>query len=306
MVDAAVVRDAVEPRAHVDRAVVAAQRAERAHEHVLQHVLGVLARVAARASGARRRTAAGGSGRGGRRTPRRDPARNSATSCSSERRRSSEVASGSRLSRAGACSADASTLSGSSIWGSATTVHPNRDGGVKSRALPSALDVISFTVVADELPVRPGVGRPAAEIELRTSRSSGPGRPARQRDRLARRGGVRRRRVERAERRAEGAHHRAARPARDRGGAGHALAARATASWRSSGWPTGWRTRSRSAARAPRRGRRRRASAAGWTQEAPRRDQARPRLEARRMGTARVGEASGDTFRHGRMTTLSS
>ena len=46
VVDAAVVRDAVEPRAHVDRAAVAAQRAERAHEHVLQHVLGVLARVA--------------------------------------------------------------------------------------------------------------------------------------------------------------------------------------------------------------------------------------------------------------------
>ena len=46
VVDAAVVRDAVEPGAHVDRAAVAAQRAEGAHEHVLQHVLGVLARVA--------------------------------------------------------------------------------------------------------------------------------------------------------------------------------------------------------------------------------------------------------------------
>ncbi len=34
---------------------------------------------------------------------------------------------------------------------------------------------MSFTFVADELPVRPGVAVPLAEIELRTSRSSGPG-----------------------------------------------------------------------------------------------------------------------------------
>jgi len=40
------VRDAVEPRADVDLALVVAQRAERAHEHVLEHVLRVLARVA--------------------------------------------------------------------------------------------------------------------------------------------------------------------------------------------------------------------------------------------------------------------
>ena len=46
MVDAPVVRDAVEPRAHVDLALVVAQRAEGADEDVLQHVLRVLARVA--------------------------------------------------------------------------------------------------------------------------------------------------------------------------------------------------------------------------------------------------------------------
>jgi len=44
-----------------------------------------------------------------------------------------------------------------------------------SRAVAKALDVMSFTFVADELPVRPGVAVPLAEIELRTSRSSGPG-----------------------------------------------------------------------------------------------------------------------------------
>ena len=45
LVDAAVVGDAVEPGAHVHRAVVGAQGAVGAHEHVLQHVLGVLARA---------------------------------------------------------------------------------------------------------------------------------------------------------------------------------------------------------------------------------------------------------------------
>jgi ribosome-associated protein len=35
--------------------------------------------------------------------------------------------------------------------------------------------VISFTLVADELPVRAGLAIPLAEIELRASRSSGPG-----------------------------------------------------------------------------------------------------------------------------------
>jgi ribosome-associated protein len=35
--------------------------------------------------------------------------------------------------------------------------------------------VISFPVMADELHVRPGVTVPLSEIELRTSRSSGPG-----------------------------------------------------------------------------------------------------------------------------------
>jgi ribosome-associated protein len=37
------------------------------------------------------------------------------------------------------------------------------------------LDVIPFTIVPEELSVRPGVSIPMAEIELRTSRSSGPG-----------------------------------------------------------------------------------------------------------------------------------
>jgi ribosome-associated protein len=35
--------------------------------------------------------------------------------------------------------------------------------------------VISFIAVADDLPVRPGLSIPLTEIELRTSRSSGPG-----------------------------------------------------------------------------------------------------------------------------------
>jgi len=34
---------------------------------------------------------------------------------------------------------------------------------------------MSFTFVADELPVRPGLAIPLSEIELRASRSSGPG-----------------------------------------------------------------------------------------------------------------------------------
>jgi ribosome-associated protein len=34
---------------------------------------------------------------------------------------------------------------------------------------------MSFSAMADELPVRPGLALPLAEIELRTSRSSGPG-----------------------------------------------------------------------------------------------------------------------------------
>ena len=44
VVDAAVVGDAVEPRAQVHVARVGPQRPVRAHEDVLQHVLGVLAR----------------------------------------------------------------------------------------------------------------------------------------------------------------------------------------------------------------------------------------------------------------------
>jgi ribosome-associated protein len=44
-----------------------------------------------------------------------------------------------------------------------------------SRAVAKSVDVMSFTFVADELPVRPGLAIPLAEIELRASRSSGPG-----------------------------------------------------------------------------------------------------------------------------------
>ena len=44
-----------------------------------------------------------------------------------------------------------------------------------SRAVAKVLNVISFTFVPDPLPVRPGLAIPPDEIELRTSRSSGPG-----------------------------------------------------------------------------------------------------------------------------------
>jgi ribosome-associated protein len=44
-----------------------------------------------------------------------------------------------------------------------------------SRAVAKIVNVISFTFVSDRLPVRPGLAIPLDEIELRTSRSSGPG-----------------------------------------------------------------------------------------------------------------------------------
>jgi ribosome-associated protein len=44
-----------------------------------------------------------------------------------------------------------------------------------SRAVAKTVDVISFTFMADELPVRPGLAIPLSEVELRASRSSGPG-----------------------------------------------------------------------------------------------------------------------------------
>ena len=44
-----------------------------------------------------------------------------------------------------------------------------------SRAVAKVLNVISFTFVRDPVPVRPGLEIPLDEIELRTSRSSGPG-----------------------------------------------------------------------------------------------------------------------------------
>src|SRR5918998_5517473 len=44
-----------------------------------------------------------------------------------------------------------------------------------SRAVAKRVDVMSFPFVADLLPVRPGVATPLTKIELRPSRSSGPG-----------------------------------------------------------------------------------------------------------------------------------
>jgi ribosome-associated protein len=44
-----------------------------------------------------------------------------------------------------------------------------------SRALAKVANVMSFTFVPDPVPVRPGLAIPLDEIELRTSRSSGPG-----------------------------------------------------------------------------------------------------------------------------------
>jgi ribosome-associated protein len=44
-----------------------------------------------------------------------------------------------------------------------------------SRAVANPSNVISFTFVNDPVPVRPGLAIPLDEIELRTSRSSGPG-----------------------------------------------------------------------------------------------------------------------------------
>jgi len=53
LIDAVVVRDPVEPGAEHDRAVVATQRARRAHEHLLQRVLGVGVRPAQHLPGVR-------------------------------------------------------------------------------------------------------------------------------------------------------------------------------------------------------------------------------------------------------------
>ena len=44
-----------------------------------------------------------------------------------------------------------------------------------SRAVAKAPNVNKFTLVPDDLQIRPGVAIPLAEVELRTSRSSGPG-----------------------------------------------------------------------------------------------------------------------------------
>jgi ribosome-associated protein len=53
----------------------------------------------------------------------------------------------------------------------AKTAHTLTGIGAGSRAA----DVISYMLMADVLPVRPGLAIPLTEIELRTSRSSGPG-----------------------------------------------------------------------------------------------------------------------------------
>ena len=111
VVDAAVVRHAVEPGAHVDRRGcrrAAPRTRARRRPAARPRRPGA---TGSRASGARRRTGAGGSGRAARRTPRptrpgraRRAARRSAAA-------GAGLASGSRLSPAGACSADASTCS---------------------------------------------------------------------------------------------------------------------------------------------------------------------------------------------------
>ena len=74
--------------------------------------------------------------------------------------------------------------------------------------------------------IRPGVELPLAEVELRTSRSSGPGRAARERHGLARGGGVRRRRLLACREDCKRRVLRAARPAGDRRRPGHRSQAR--------------------------------------------------------------------------------
>ena len=74
----------------------------------------------------------------------------------------------------GARSADASTAQGSSAVGALPITLTVMVAG--SRAVAKAADVIIFTSpMPDTLYVRPGLSLPLGEIELRTSRSSGPG-----------------------------------------------------------------------------------------------------------------------------------
>ena len=164
VVDAAVVGDAVEPGAQVHagaRRRAGRRRRARTRPGARPRRPGAGRRTA---SGARRRTAAGGSGRGSTLNASSLPARKRASSCSSERRRSSGVPSGSRARLTGACSAEASTDRSDRRLPSSATL--------TTRAAKSCCE---SSTVPDSLHIRPGVDLPLSEIELRTSRSSGPG-----------------------------------------------------------------------------------------------------------------------------------
>ena len=100
--------------------------------------------------------------------------------------------------------------------------------------------------VSEELTIHTAVSIPLDEIELRVSRSSGPGRPARQHGRDAGRGSLRRGGILGADRRAEAA---VSSSEADRScGRSPRTSARstATANWRSSASPSGFVTRSAS------------------------------------------------------------
>src|SRR5215217_447481 len=131
------------------------------------------AATGSRASGGRRRTAAGGSGRAGRRTPRRirrGRARRAA-------RRSAAAAGGLRV-EAGSGRSVRAALTLPLAYGSSIgrrLRHTLTPMLAASRADVKGWIVISFTFVPEDLPVRPGLAIPLSELELRTSRSSGPG-----------------------------------------------------------------------------------------------------------------------------------
>ena len=173
VVDAAVVRDAVEPGAHVDRAAVAAQRPERAHEHVLQHVLGVLARM-------RREHLA---------HVREQPlavavvehAERLVGACAEER---DELLVGAQPQQRGG-KREPTQSSWRVQRGGFHSLRLPRSGGSRATCTLTRIVAGSLAVgkagcdlvrsVADTLHIRPGLELPLAEVELRTSRSSGPG-----------------------------------------------------------------------------------------------------------------------------------
>ena len=259
VVDAAVVRDAVQPGAQVHLAPVGAQRPVGAHEHVLHDVLGVLARAGgehlahvreqplpvAVVDRAERLLAAGAEERqqllvGAEPQPagrRAEPG-------------SSSVREVLRLPRRlGLQSNDPSSTTLTVLGGGSYEVRP-------CQACPR---------MAELLPIRPGLALPLSEIELRTSRSSGPGWSARQRHGLARGGVLRRRGQPDAHRRAARADLGEARPAGHGLRPGHPLPApQPRARARAARHPAGARARG-PARRAPRRGPPGPASGAGWT-----------------------------------------